>query len=208
MAEKDIRVVPTEHSDHADHVEHIEHKMDPTAGSGWMGTVHNLGARTVVGVFQSHADLDSAYRALLDLGLRQDDISLVHQRGEEAPPVGAGDTHAASGAVGGAAIGAVLGGIAAGLAAIAIPGIGPLLVAGPIASIIGGALTGGAVGTLVGSFAGLGIPTEHAQRYEEAVRSGGTFLAVKTASGDEAERVQRLLDEHGATQVASYASTL
>jgi len=178
---------------------------DPSASSGWLGA--DLGARTVVGVFSDRAPLNRAYAALVDAGIATDDISVISQGIAAAPPMGAGDTQAATGTALGAAAGVVLGGIA-GLAALAIPGFGPLIAAGPIVAAISGATTGGAMGALAGSFAGLGVPKEHAVKYEEAVRGGATFVSVKTSDEEAAKRVSALLETHGADRVSDYQPAL
>lgn len=178
----------------------------PAAGSGWAGAVPNLGARTVVGVFDNGEGLETAYRELSEIGYGPENISVIRQD-RPAPPMGAGETKSGSAAATGATAGAVLGGVA-GLAALAIPGVGPFLAAGPIATAIGAALTGGALGGLVGSFAGLGMPTEHAEQYEAAVRGGGTFISVKTSDPDAAKRVNDLLCRHGAEKVSEYQPAL
>jgi hypothetical protein len=180
---------------------------DPVAGSGWAGAKPNLGAHTVIGVFSDRAALSKAYGALVDAGVSTDDISVVSQGDAAAPPMSAGDTKAAAGTLAGATTGAVLGGIV-GLAALAIPGVGPLIAAGPIVAALGGAATGGAVGALAGSFAGLGVPKEHAEHYERAVRAGGTFMSVKTADTDQADRVSAVLRENGADRLNSYQPAL
>lgn len=179
---------------------------DPTAGSGWAGAVPSLQARTVVAVFRDTEALNRAYRELRESGFGDQDVSIVRQ-GETAPPMGADETRAGTGIAAGAGVGAVLGGIA-GLAALAIPGFGPLIAAGPIAAALGGAATGGAIGALAGSFAGLGIPREHAEEYEAAVRAGGTFLSVKTPDVGAAERVAALLRRDGADQISTYQPAL
>src|SRR5690348_2360080 len=112
-------------------------------GKGPQGVAPDMQARTVVGVFERFEQADSALRDLRAAGFREADISLV-MRQSGAPELGAGATKADQGTVTGASVGAVLGGIA-GLAALAIPGIGPILAAGPIAAAVG-ALTGGALG--------------------------------------------------------------
>ncbi len=201
MARDDVRVV--RRTDGGGDSGGPNERPDPTAGHGWAGAVPNLEARTVVGVFSREADLQAAYRALMAEGYDDASVSIVRQHDSPAPPMGAEATKAGAGAAAGAATGAVLGGLA-GLAALAIPGIGPLLVAGPIASVLTGVVAGGALGGLAGSFAGLGMPTEHAERYAEAVRAGGTFVAVKTADDKAAERAMRLFKDHGATETTSY----
>jgi len=166
-----------------------------------------LNARTVVGVFSDAGVMDLALRELRDAGYSDDDVSVIRQGDAAAPPMSAGETKAGAGIATGATAGAVLGGIA-GLAALAIPGIGPLIAAGPIVAALSGAATGGALGALAGSFAGLGMPSEHAQEYESAVRSGGVFVSIKTANDDGAHRATELLRRHGADKVSSYQPAL
>jgi hypothetical protein len=180
---------------------------DPTAGRGPGGVVPNLEARTAVGVFDRSEQAAAAARALPAQGFPAGDVSLVHRSPEQAPQVGAEETKAGTGAVAGASAGAVLGGLA-GLLALAIPGIGPLVAAGPIAAALSGALAGGALGGLVGSFAGLGIPTDHAQAYEAAVRAGAAVVAVKTPDQAAADRACAVMREHGAREVSSYTPAL
>ena len=176
-------------------------------GSGWAGAVPDLGARTVVGVFNDTSAIQRAYDELRSLGATEADVSIVRQGEAPAPPMSADETKAGSGLAAGGAAGAVLGGLA-GLAALAIPGFGPLLALGPIATILSGAAAGGAMGALAGSLAGLGMPDEHAKEYEAAVRSGGTFISVKTPDAKLAERVAELLRQHGAERVSSYQPAL
>lgn len=176
-------------------------------GSGLAGAVPDLGARTVVGVFRDTAAVERAYAEIRSLGVSDADVSVVHQGDAAAPPMGAGETRTGPGMAAGGVAGAVLGGII-GLAALAVPGAGPILAAGPIAAALSGAVAGGAMGALAGSFAGLGIPTEHAKEYEAAVRSGGTFISVKSSDSGMAERITGLLRQHGATKVSSYQPAL
>jgi hypothetical protein len=175
---------------------------DPVAGSGWAGAVPNLKARTVVGVFSDAAASERAYKALMDMGFSGEEISIVRE-GQEAPQMSAGETKSGTGTTTGATAGAILGGIV-GLAALAIPGVGPLIAAGPLAVALGGALTGGALGALAGSFAGLGIPKEHAERYEAAVRGGNTVITVKANDPDGAKRILSALESYGAMDVSHY----
>jgi len=175
-------------------------------GKGPEGIVPDMDARTVVGIFERFDQADAALRALRDAGVSDRDISLVMQDTGSAPERGAGETKANQGTVAGASVGAVVGGIA-GLAALAIPGIGPILAAGPIAAALG-ALTGGALGGLLGSFSGLGIPTEHAKAYDAAVRAGGVVLAIRVPDAQADERVSDILRQGGARDVASYTQAL
>jgi len=176
------------------------------SGQGPQGIAPNLDARTVVGVFDDRDHAQAAAHDLQTAGFRSEDISLVMQQQGTVPERGAGETKADEGTVVGASVGAVLGGIA-GLAMLVIPGIGPLLAAGPIAAALG-ALTGGALGGLIGSFTGLGIPTEHAKRYDAAVRAGSIVIAVRAEDRSAEERASRILDQHGVREAASYAQAL
>jgi hypothetical protein len=176
-------------------------------GKGEAGIVPDLEARTVVAVFDDVAAAEAAAGALHRRGLSDADISLVRQGEETPPPQSADETKSGAGTVAGASAGAVVGG-ALGLVALAIPGVGPLLAAGPIAVALGGAVAGGAVGGLMGSFAGLGIPTDEAEAYEAAVRSGSAVLAVKVPDETGAESVSAMLEEHGAQRTSYYQPSL
>jgi len=109
------------------------------------------------------------------------------------PEVGGGETKADQGTAVGASVGAVLGGIA-GLAALSIPGIGPLLAAGPIAAALG-ALTGTAPWWAGGLVHRLGIPEEQAKGYEAAVRAGVIVIVVRVADSAAEARAERILRE-------------
>jgi hypothetical protein len=182
----------------------IPKRDDP--GKGPDGIAPDLQARSVVGIFDRVEDAEATLNDLRAAGFTDSDISMVMQQRGAAPERGASETKADEGTVAGASIGALLGGVA-GLAALAIPGIGPLLAAGPIAAALG-ALTGGALGGLVGSFSGLGIPTEHAKSYDAAIRAGGIVLAVRAPNRDADERAGRIMDQHGARERSSYAQAL
>ena len=176
-------------------------------GKGPDGIVPDLVARVVVGIFDRLEQADAAVREVHRAGYAAEEVSLVLQPPGTPPEVGTGATKAEQGAVVGASAGTVLGGIAA-LAALAIPGVGPLLAAGPIAAVISGALVGGTLGGLVGSFTGLGIPTERAQEYEATVRKGGIVVVINVPDRSADDQVTSLLRRHGAREVASYTQAL
>jgi hypothetical protein len=91
-------------------------------------------------------------------------------------------------------------GLLAGIAALAIPGIGPILAAGPLAAALGGMLAGGAVGGIIGALATEGVPEEYARRYAASIEQGETLVSVRT---DPLRRdaVERALVAHGGTEV-------
>jgi hypothetical protein len=177
------------------------------AGLRSEGVAPNIAGRTVVGIFDRVEDAEAAAQALLAAGYSQADLSVLMQRPDQGPPVVADKTKANESAVAGASVGAILGG-ALGLAALAIPGIGPLLAAGPLAVALGGALTGGAVGTLAASMLGLSMPTEKQQSYEAAVRAGGILLSIKVPNQEAAEPAKQLLSDRGSREVASFEQAL
>jgi uncharacterized protein (TIGR02271 family) len=144
--------------------------------------------KVVVGLYDRLEDAHRAVDTLVNEGFRRDDISLVasDEAGEYRRYVkteGGSEEDVAGGAAAGAGIGAViggLGGLLVGLGALAIPGIGPVLAAGPLVSALAGAGIGAAAGGLIGALADLGIPEEQAERYAEGVRRGGTLVVVST----------------------------
>ena len=169
-----------------------------------MGEVKNKKI-AVFGLFDTRAELESAIDALLSDGFRSADISalppdangtqqVAHEKHTKAPE------GALVGATAGGAIGGTLG-LLAGLGAIAIPGIGPFIAAGPIMALLAGAGVGGAVGTLAGSLVGLGIPEFEAKRYESFINDGGALLSVHADDSDWAKRAKRMLDRSGAKSV-------
>lgn len=184
----------------------------------WLGfcTAMNEGEKrmanmSVFGILPTRASVEEATRQLRDLGFRQTDISvlvpenpgskdLVHAKSTKAPE------GAATGAGSGAAIGATLGWLAA-VGSIALPGIGPLIAAGPIVAALAGAGAVGAVGGVAGALVGFGIPEYEAKRYEGRVRGGGILISVHADNAAWARKAADLLDEIGAEDVAGAAET-
>jgi hypothetical protein len=163
--------------------------------------------QTVVGLYDNLSDAQNVVRALKDAGFSGSDISLVAhdlggKYGDSLVSEKQGNS-AKGGAAAGATTGAVLGGIGGllvGLGALVIPGIGPVIAAGPLAAgisaVVGagaGAVAGGVAGGLLGGLIGLGIPNEEAQYYAEGVRRGGALVSV-TTDDKHAAQAQRVLD--------------
>lgn len=168
--------------------------------------------KTIVALYDDFADAVRAVRALEEAGFQHEDLSLVANNAENrwgeagvAHPVTAAHetTHAAGGAETGATVGAVAGGTAALLASLgvlAIPGVGPVLAAGPIVALIAGAGVGAAAGGLIGGLVGLGVPEEEAHAYAEGVRRGGAVV-MATVPADQAQRAVDILERHEAVDV-------
>jgi uncharacterized protein (TIGR02271 family) len=154
-------------------------------------------ARTVVGHFNDRASADSAYDDLLRSGFDRDDVSIIG-RGREGGTGLHDDDHVSAGE--GAAVGGITG-LLLGAAAMLIPGIGPIVAAGPLAAALAGALTGAATGVVVGGIAGAlvdaGVPEEEARYYDERFQKGGYLLTVR-ADDMEADRARMILRRHHA----------
>src|SRR4030095_14845167 len=115
-------------------------------------------------------------------------------------------TKAPEGATTGAATGGALGGtlgLLVGLGALAIPGLGPFIAAGPLMAALAGLGVGGAVGGLVGALVGMGIPEYEAKRYDGRVRQGGILVSVHCDSPEGIARAKDILKQTGAEDVAS-----
>jgi hypothetical protein len=114
-------------------------------------------------------------------------------------------TKAPEGAAAGAGTGGVLGGALGwlvGIGALAIPGLGPFIAAGPIMAALGGAAAGAALGGIAGALVGLGIPEYEAKRYEGKVREGHILISVHAENRDERARAKRIFEQAGAEDVA------
>ena len=115
-------------------------------------------------------------------------------------------TKAPEGAATGGVTGGVLGGLAGwlvGIGALAIPGVGPFIAAGPIMAALGGAAVGGAVGGITGALVGLGIPEFEAKRYEGKLKNGNVLISVHTENGDEIRRAKEIFKNAGAEDISS-----
>jgi hypothetical protein len=109
---------------------------------------------------------------------------------------------AATGGVTGGVLGGALGWLV-GIGALAIPGVGPFIAAGPIMAALGGAAVGGAVGGLAGALVGMGIPEYEAKRYEGKIKSGNVLISVHTEDSDEAKRAKEIFTKAGAEDISS-----
>ena len=116
------------------------------------------------------------------------------------------NTKAPEGAATGAGAGAVLGGAAGwlvGIGALAIPGLGPFIAAGPLMAALSGAAVGGALGGLTGALVGMGIPEFEAKRYEGRVKGGNVLISVHSEDGEETKRAKEIFKNNGAEDISS-----
>jgi hypothetical protein len=140
--------------------------------------------RTVVALYDDMQTAQRTVEELVNSGFRRDDISLVvtDREGGYRTAASTGVEEAAGGAAAGAGVGGILGGIAGllvGLGALAIPGLGPLIAAGPLATALAGAGIGAAAGGLVGALVDAGIPEDQAGYYAEGIRRGGILVTAR-----------------------------
>lgn len=161
----------------------------------------------VFGIYRDTVALNHGLDNLRSAGFRSTDISLLmpenlgskdlaHKKETKAPE------GATTGGVTGGAVGGALGWLA-GIGALAIPGLGPFIAAGPIMAMLAGVGAGGAVGGLIGSLVGAGIPEYEAKRYEGRVRTGGILFSVHCDDSEWAKRAKKILQETGAENISS-----
>jgi uncharacterized membrane protein len=168
------------------------------------------GRRTVIGVFDSPRQAEDALNDLKSAGFSPDQVSVVARdtraTREMTEATGMGGEGAATGAVLGGITGGVLGWLV-GIGALAIPGIGPIVAAGALATTLGGAAIGAAAGGLIGALVDLGVPEEEARRYEESVKAGSLLLTVNALSADQAQQARQIFSRHGGADVRYYGGT-
>src|SRR5689334_21152110 len=159
------------------------------------------------GTYKSTMQAERGAEMLVSAGFSRSDISvLVPDQGSRRELATEKNTKAPEGTTTGAVAGGALGGalgLLAGIGALAIPGLGPFIAAGPIMGLLAGAGAGGAVGSLVGALIGMGIPEYEAKRYEGLVRDGGILMSVHCDNSDEVKRAKTLLEQSGAQDVSS-----
>jgi hypothetical protein len=162
---------------------------------------------SVFGIYRNRIDLEHAVDTLRAEGFRSTDISVLFPDNEGTKDFAhEKHTKAPEGTTAGAATGAVLGGVLGwltGIGALAIPGIGPFIAAGPIMAALAGAGVVGTVGGLTGALIGAGIPEYEAKRYEGRVREGGILLSVHCDKSEWVDKAKDVLERTGATDISS-----
>ena len=161
----------------------------------------------VFGIYSSGEHAERAVDTLIKAGFNSSDISvLLPDKRSTKEFAHVKETKAPEGTTTGVTAGGVIGGtlgVLAGIGALAIPGVGPFIAAGPIMAGLAGLGVGGAVGGLVGALIGMGIPEYEAKRYEGRVKDGGTLLSVHCDTSDEVTRAKEFLKTTGAEDIAS-----
>lgn len=184
--------------------------------------------KAVFGIAKSESHADTTIQKLIDAGFDSGQISaLFHdsknrlatttyeQTREQNQPKGKHQkgglglekhTKASEGGAGGALAGGVIGGtigLLAGIGALAIPGVGPFIAAGPIMAALGGSAVGGGVGLIIGALTGLGIPEYEAKRYEDRIKAGSVLISVECDTSDEIDRAKQVLKDNKIEDIAT-----
>jgi hypothetical protein len=158
------------------------------------------------GIFANIANAEAAIDGLTGAGFSNHVLSVLLSEKNEAKVLTTGKTKASEGATAGAGVGGVVGGalgLLAGIGALALPGVGPLIVAGPIMASLAGLGVGGAVGGFVGALVGMGVPEFEAKLYDLRVKDGGVLVAVHCESYDGVSRARDVLKAVGAEDIAT-----
>jgi hypothetical protein len=162
---------------------------------------------SVFGIAKTHSQAEQIVTDLQAAGFPASEISILLPDTEGRHDVGhVKATKAPEGATTGAVAGGVTGGVIgllAGIGAIAIPGVGPFIAAGPIMAALSGAAVGGTTGGIVGGLIGLGIPEIEAKRYESKLKSGNYLIAVHTPDGDTKKTAEKIFRDDGAEDISS-----
>jgi hypothetical protein len=166
-------------------------------------------AKTVIGLIDNLGQAQAAVRELVESGIARHDIGFMANQRHELPGTAQLNESEGAGALAGAGTGAALGGMAGlalALAPLAIPGIGPILAAGPIAAALAGAGLGALAGGLIGGLTSLGVPEEEAHYYAEALRRGGILVTVAVDKTAQANLAVAILRRHGAVDIDQRAT--
>jgi len=159
------------------------------------------------GIYTTREAVEEGIECLRQASFRNEDISILfpenvgnkdfaHVKASKAPE------GASTGAATGGVIGGVLGWLA-GIGAIAIPGVGPFIAAGPIMAALAGVGVGGAVGGIAGGLVGLGIPEYEAKRYEGRIKKGGYLISIHCDDSKWVSKAKKILEDTGAEDISS-----
>ena len=162
---------------------------------------------SVFGIVKSHSQAEQVVEGLQDAGFPVSEISVLLPDNEGKHDIGhVKATKAPEGATTGATTGGITGGVLgllAGIGALAIPGVGPFIAAGPIMAALSGAAIGAGTGGVVGGLIGLGIPEIEAKRYEDKLKTGNYLIAVHAVDGDQKDRAKEIFKNAGAEDIST-----
>lgn len=164
-------------------------------------------SKTIICLANTEAQAETIVQRLNEAGIPTSDVSALfpdksgsrdfaHEHNTKAPE------GTAIGASAGGVTGGVLG-LLAGIGALAIPGVGPFIAAGPIMAALSGAAVGAAIGGIAGALIGMGIPEYEAKQYEAKIKEGNILISVHARKGDSVDRVKEIMKAAGATDITS-----
>jgi hypothetical protein len=159
------------------------------------------------GIYRTRSEVEHAVDLLRADGFRNTDISVLFSENQGTKDFAVQkNTKAPEGTATGATTGAVIGGTLgwlAGIGALAIPGVGPLIAAGPIVAALTGVGVGGAIGGIAGALIGMGIPEYEAKRYEGRIKEGGILVSVHCDDSNWTKKAKLILECSGAIDIGS-----
>ena len=164
-------------------------------------------SKTVICIANTEAQAEAIVQHLNEVGIPKSDVSVLfpdksgsrdfaHEHNTKAPE------GTAIGASAGGVTGGVLG-LLAGIGALAIPGVGPFIAAGPIMAALSGAAVGAAIGGIAGALIGMGIPEFEAKQYEAKIKAGNILISVHASDGEVVDRVKDIMKQAGAQDITS-----
>ena len=161
----------------------------------------------VFGIYKTANQAEQTVDRLLGAGFKNDDISVLLQDNKSSKDFAhEKNTKAPEGTTTGVTAGGVIGGtlgLLAGVGALAIPGVGPFIAAGPIMGALAGLGVGGAVGGLIGALVGMGIPEYEAKRYEGRIKEGGVLLSAHCDTSERITLAKDILKQTAAEDISS-----
>lgn len=164
-------------------------------------------SKAVICIVNTHAQAENIVQRLSEVGIATSDVSVLfpditgnrdfaYEHNTKAPE------GTAIGVSAGGVTGGVLG-LLAGIGALAIPGVGPFIAAGPIMAALSGAAVGAAIGGIGGALIGMGIPEFEAKQYEAKLKKGNILISVHTRGGDDVGQVKDIMKELGAEDITT-----
>jgi len=176
------------------------------------GSTNALG-QTVVGVFFTASNAEAALNDLKNANFSPEQVSVVAKDSEDSRTL-VENTHMEGAETTGAGTGAVIGGVTGGIVgwligigALAIPGIGPVVAAGALATTLGGVAVGAVAGGLIGALVGAGVPEDDARNYESHVKEGRILLTVQANNDAQSTTARDIFDRHDGSDVHAYSRT-
>jgi hypothetical protein len=162
--------------------------------------------KSVYAIAISEGQTNQIVDSLTKSGFSSNDISVLFPDKESSHEFShEKNTKAPEGAVTGVATGGLLGGtlgLLAGIGALAIPGVGPLIAAGPLLAALSGAAAGATLGGIAGGLIGLGLPEIEAKRYENRIAEGNILISILAETGDQVSRAKDVLEKAGAEDIS------